>query len=293
MTAPIVVGTDGSEASLAAVDWGAAEAASRGLPLRIMHVVDRRPGLAGSHAHGLGHELAGRLHHDLRHQAKSALARACRRVAESTPGLDVRAAAVVGRADVVLTAVSARASILVVGRHGAGGLWGARLGSVALCLASSARCPVVFTAAESRPAHHEIVVGAEGGDDATAALEFGFGEADMRAAELTALRAWACPEARWPENDGAWLLSVGERNEGATALLREQIAPWRDKYPTVPVTESVVHGHLERALTLASSSADLVVIGGHLGGVSQVPDLGPVGAAVFHCVRCPVVLIPG
>jgi nucleotide-binding universal stress UspA family protein len=275
------------------VDWSAAEAASRDLPLCIMHVLDHRPGLAGSHAHGPGHELTGRFHHDLRHQAKSALAKACRRAAETTPGLDARIAAVVGHADVVLTAISARASLLVVGRHGAGGLSWPRLGSVALCLASSARCPVVFTVAESRPAHHAIVVGADGSDDATAALEFGFGEADMRAAQLTALHAWANPEACWPENDGDWLLSVGERNDGATALLHEQVAPWRDKYPTVPVTESVVHGHLGPVLSLASSSADLVVIGGHQGRASQVPRLGPVGDALFHRVHCPVVLIPG
>jgi nucleotide-binding universal stress UspA family protein len=293
MTAPIIVGTDGSEASLAAVDWSAAEAGRRDLPLHIMHVLDHRLGLADSHAHGVGHELTGRFHHDPRHQAKSALARACRRAAETTPGLDVRAAAVVGHADVVLTAISARASLLVVGRHGVGGRSWPRLGSVALCLASSARCPVVFTAAEPRPAHHEIVVGADGGEDATAALEFGFGEADMRAAQLTALHAWANPEARWPENDGDWLLSVGERNDGATAVLREQVAPWRNKYPRVPVTESVVHGHLGRALSLASSNADLVVIGGHRGQVSRAPGLRLAGDALLHHVHCPVALIPG
>jgi nucleotide-binding universal stress UspA family protein len=258
-------------------------------------VLDRSPGLAGSHAHvlGLGHELGGRFHHDLRHQARSALAKACHRAAEASPGLDVRAAAVVGRADVVLTAISAQASLLVAGRRGAGRSSGPRLGSVALCLASSARCPVVFTAAESGPAHYEIVVGADSSDDVTAALEFGFGEADMRAARLTALHAWTHPEARWPDNDGAWLLSVGERNDGATALLRKQVAPWRDKYPDVPVTENVVHGHLAGVLALASSSADLVVIAGHRGHVTQVPGLGPVGDAVLHCVHCPVVLIPG
>jgi nucleotide-binding universal stress UspA family protein len=34
---PIVVGVDGSESSLGAIDWAADEAALHGLPLRLVH----------------------------------------------------------------------------------------------------------------------------------------------------------------------------------------------------------------------------------------------------------------
>lgn len=37
MTLPLVVGTDGSDAALKAVDWAADEAAVRGVPLRIVY----------------------------------------------------------------------------------------------------------------------------------------------------------------------------------------------------------------------------------------------------------------
>ncbi|WP_448316081.1 universal stress protein, partial [Streptomyces sp. CO7] len=37
MRLPLVVGVDGSEQSLGAVDWAADEAALRGLPLRLVH----------------------------------------------------------------------------------------------------------------------------------------------------------------------------------------------------------------------------------------------------------------
>jgi nucleotide-binding universal stress UspA family protein len=49
MTTPIVAGTDGSEQSLAAVEWAAMEAVRRHMPLCIVHVVDRPHGPAAVH----------------------------------------------------------------------------------------------------------------------------------------------------------------------------------------------------------------------------------------------------
>ena len=44
MTRPIVVGADGSEESLRAVDWATSEAARRAVPLRIVTVTAAPPG---------------------------------------------------------------------------------------------------------------------------------------------------------------------------------------------------------------------------------------------------------
>lgn len=94
MIAPIVVGTDGSEESLAAVEWATTEAARRRVPLRVVHVVDRCRGPAADHAQLLGHDLTARLRRDPPHRARSALARASRRANLAAPGVDMRAAAV-------------------------------------------------------------------------------------------------------------------------------------------------------------------------------------------------------
>jgi nucleotide-binding universal stress UspA family protein len=292
VTTPIAAGIDGSEESLGAVEWAALEAVRRRVPLCIVHVVDHHRGPAAPAPQLRQDLMAGWFRHDLPHRCRSALTKARHRAAEAAPGVEVRAAAVFGRADQVLTAVSARAPLLVIGIRGAGGFSGLRLGSVALRLASRARCPVVFATADSRPVFHEIVVGTGNSDHAAAALEFGFGEADMRGARLTALNAWTHPQAGWPDNNDHWLLSVGQPNEGAAALLSEQVAPWRDKYPDVEVTESTVHGHAGRVLALASSRADLVVVGGRRGEAEAVPGLGPVSYTMLRHAHCPVALIP-
>jgi hypothetical protein len=83
------------------------------------------------------------------------------------------------------------------------------------------------------------------------------------------------------------VLSVGQLNEGAAALLSEQVAPWRDKNPEVSVTETTVHGHPGRVLALASRRADLVVVGGRRGEAELVPGLGPVSYAMRHHAYCP------
>lgn len=281
MIAPIVAGADGSEESLAATAWAAVAAARRQVPLCIVHVVDHDPG-PSAHAHLVGHDLPGRFHHDLRHHARSVLAKASRRAALAAPGVDVRAIAVYGHAGQVLTGITTRVPLLAVGTRGGVGFPGLRLGPVALQLASCARCPVVFATADSSPVFDEIVVGTDGSDDAAAALGFGFGEAGIRHARLTALNIWAHPHAARLEGYPNWMLSVGPLNPGAAASLAEQVAPWRQKYPDVRVTEGTVHGQPERVLGMFSGHADLVVVAG-----------GCVADALLHHAQCPVAVVPG
>jgi len=295
MAVPIVAGTDGSEESLAAVQWAAVEAARRSVPLSIVHVLEHHTGPAAD-TQIVWHEAHRRswARHDLPHGARSALARAVHRAAAAAPGVDLRTAAVCGHADQLLTALTDKAALFAIGTRGTGDgqFSGLRLGSVALCLASRARCPVVFTKAGSRPDVREIVVGADDSDEATAALEFSFGEADVRGARLTALYAWQHPEAGRLDGYHNWVLSVDPTNEDAAALLSEQVAPWRHKYPEVIVTESPVRGHAGRVLAFASQSTDLIVVGGRRGLTSSM-GLGPITYAMLRHAQCPVAVIPG
>ena len=151
----------------------------------------------------------------------------------------------------------------------------------------------MFAPAGTGPVLDEIVVGIDDCDHAAAALEFGFGEADVRGARLTALHVWTRPQAGQLDGYHDWILSVDPVNEGAAMLLSERVARWRDKYPGVLVTESTVHGHPGRVLAPASRGADLVVVGGRRSGLAPVPGLDPVSYAMLQNAQCPVAVIPG
>jgi nucleotide-binding universal stress UspA family protein len=292
MIAPIVAGADGSEQSLAATAWAAVAAARRRVPLCIVHVVDTDSG-PPAHAHLAGHDIAERFRHNLPHHARSVLAKAAHRAVMAAPAVDLRTVAVYGHAGQVLTAITARASLLAVGTRGPAGLPGLRVNSVTLHLAGRARCPVVFVRADSSPVSHEIVVGTDDSNDAPAALEFGFGEADDRHARLTALYISALPHIARLEGYSHWMLSVGPPNASAVASLAKQVDPWRQKYPDVQVTESTVHGQPGKVLSMFSGHADLVVVAGDRIRPGMAPGPGSVADALLHHAQCPVAVIPG
>jgi nucleotide-binding universal stress UspA family protein len=130
----IVVGVDGSAASLAALRWAAAEARLRDARLNVVHAWDRHPpreaisaddwAIAADAAEGLADAIVAR-----------ALGEA--------PDVEVETTAVFGPAGPVLTDASDAADLLVVGSRGLGGFRGLLLGSVGHHVAQHARCPVV------------------------------------------------------------------------------------------------------------------------------------------------------
>jgi nucleotide-binding universal stress UspA family protein len=289
MRTPIVAATDGSEESLAATQWAAVAAARRGARLCIVHVMDYPD--PGPHAQPMRHEMSAPFRHGLPHHARAVLAKASRRAAGAAPGIDVHAVAVFGHADQVLTAMTTRAPLFAIGTRGAGRSPGQRLGSVARCLAGQARCPVVLVTADTTPAFDEIVVGTEGSDHAAAVLEFGFGEAELSDARLSALYIWAHPHLAELESNHDWMLSVGPANPSATARLAQEVAPWRRKHPGVLVTEDTVHGEPARVLSFASGHADLIVVE-ERDEAGSARGLGSVASELLQHTHCPVAVIP-
>jgi nucleotide-binding universal stress UspA family protein len=88
---------------------------------------------------------------------------------------------------------------------------------------------------------------------------------------------------------GAQMLVLGSRGIGAfTALLLDE---WRTKYPDVPVSQEVVHGHPGRTLVGLSARADLVVVGRHAKHPG-LPGAGSVRHAVLNHAHGPVVTVP-
>jgi len=133
----IVVGVDGSEPSLAALQFAAAEATVRGARLRVVSVWRLDGSESGEVT--LRDQVA-----DSRRAADDAIARARHELDKDWPAVEADAEAIEGGlpADMLLDE-SEQSALLVVGNRGHGGLGTLLLGSVSEHIVRNARCPVV------------------------------------------------------------------------------------------------------------------------------------------------------
>ncbi|WRL65859.1 universal stress protein [Blastococcus brunescens] len=163
-----------------ALDWAAAEASARGLPLRLVHPVDTPPSVDPWSL--LSPTAAGTL--------GAALARA--RAVDS--GLAVETRLVPGTARQVLLQESRTAALLVLDTSSPAALGRLLPGRAPLQLAAAAACPVTVVRGlsrgdEPRP-RPRVVVGIDGAPSSGAALGFAVRAAHRRAVPLTVLHAW-------------------------------------------------------------------------------------------------------
>ncbi|MGW2459798.1 universal stress protein [Streptomyces sp. NPDC001761] len=191
MTIPLAVGVDGSEASLEAVDWAAAEAARHGIPLHLLHAA-------------AGEQEAS-------HVIGAAVARAQR----CAPAVRLSSEVSHEDAATALVVKGRNAFALVLASRGVGGLAGMLLGSVSLAVTASADCPVVVV--RGSPQHRaaqfgNVVVGIEDGEASGTAVDFALREADVRGCRLTAVHAWGAPSGACTTPQApSWLLEAHRR----------------------------------------------------------------------------------
>lgn len=280
MERPLVVGVDGSDGSLSAVDWAVDEAARHGLPLRLVHGSLWERYEARTPSVGLDRP-AGQVMAD--HIVASAAERAGRRNPDVKVSTDVLLA---DAADALLHQDNNTAA-LVTGSRGHGELKGLLLGSVGLAVAARAHCPVIVVRGDQAGltgAHQRILLGA--GDPAAGeeATRFAFREAEARGSVLDVVRAWRCPAH---ESTGAPDHAARARTE-LDELLRDAMAD----HPRVRVRPAAVEGPARKVLVHRSAAADLVVVGarrrqGHFG-----LQLGTVAHTLLHHAECPVAVVP-
>ena len=281
---PIVAATDGSEESLRAAEWAAREAALRGAPLRIVSAAALLPRMIGGHAMAGYDSVAD----TIREHRDQALAAAAERAGKAAPGLLIDTDHLDGSPAEAVTASGSGALMLVVGSRGVGAFAAMVLGSVSRYAATHASCPVVVVREAAESARRQVGIGI--GDLAnTASLTFAFEEAALRKASLIAVHSWHLPESDISRAGPAFSEPAGYVEQTETARRLEQLLDdWRAKYPDVPVSQDLVHGHPGRALAGLSARADLVVLG------RRSAHHGP--ASVMHAVLShahgPVVTVP-
>ncbi|MGW2014818.1 universal stress protein [Streptomyces sp. NPDC001927] len=291
MSREIVAGVDGSPESLAAADWAAREAGRRGLALRLVYAWRTEP-------------LSIPLAQDRARQDR--MAEEVVRAAESTiggryPGLALTAAVLADTPVAALLGTEERAEMLVIGSRGHGAVVGFLLGSHGQQIIAAATRPVVAVRtrddaedAEAEDEGGEIVVGQQGGpEDSAAALGFAFAAAKARGASLRAVRAWNLPSL-YAYSPGSMALAdeAGGLVPFEEKSLHEALAPWRERYPEVPVTEQVEIGSAGQVLLSSSGAARLLVVGRRAKRGALGSRIGSVAHAALHLAPCPVAVVP-
>ncbi|MGW7363522.1 universal stress protein [Streptomyces sp. NPDC054841] len=271
MTIPLVVGIDGSEASLEAVDWAVDEAVRHDVPLHLVHAA--APG----------------------HKAASLIANALQRARKGAPTARLSSEVLHEDAASALVSMGRNAFALVLGSRGLGDLTGLLLGSVSLAVAARADCPVVVV--RGGPEYRDgrfgsVVVGVEDGEGSGTAVQFALREAHVRGCRLVAVHAWSAPLGALspPPPPSDYALETHQRPPAQ--VVDDALRGPAERYGDTPVSRQVVDGPARKVLLEAASHADLLVVGAHRRRGHLGLQLGLVNHAVLHHAPCPIAVVP-
>ncbi|MFF2502949.1 universal stress protein [Streptomyces sp. NPDC058067] len=288
MDSPVVVGVDGSEASLTGLDWAVDEARRHGRSLRIVHASlwERYEGVVP--ATSTDRPSAQVL-------AENIVGTAAERARRRAPGLTVTTDVIPEDAPGALLREGHGAMLLVVGSRGRGEVAGLLLGSVGLVVAARASGPVVVVrgdrhALEAR--HERILLGVGDHDVDSPAIRFAFREAAVRGAELDVVRTWRRPAhepMHHPLMTGEFAAHFEQR---ASDHLDKALEAMVNEHPQVRLSRNTVEGPAHRVLTERSAAADLLVVGARRRDALFGLELGRVAHRALHHAACPVAVVP-
>lgn len=265
-SAAVVVAVDGSRGSLSAVEWGAAEAASLRLPLRLVNVI------------GWPYTDAGADVDDARTLSAEVLAEASARARSATDvPPDIGTVSVAGSLGPVLAEMSREAHTLVLGHRDDTGFAGMVLGSRSVAVATHAAGPVVVVPETPplawRTATPWVVVGVDGGPACIPALRFAFEYASRHGFGLDVVIA----EPPEPEGRHEVVDAVREVSAGFPAV------PWRERH--------VLSSPVEALTAAAATDAALLVVGCRSRSDRSSPLLDSVSRGAIFLARCPVAVV--
>ncbi|MFH5824793.1 universal stress protein [Georgenia sp. AZ-5] len=284
----VVVGVDGSEASLAAVDWAIAEAKQTGWRLHVVCAY----ALPSFTAASLDGGYAAMDDTAIQQGAQAVVDEAVARTAGS--GLVVTSSLETGDPAGVLVDLSREASMVVVGTRGGGGFTDRLLGTVSSALPAHAHCPTVVVPVRVNRTFtpvRRIVVGVDGSESARVALRRAVDEAALWDAELTAVAAVPIATGAGAM---AWLPATVDRDE-VLADVREglgvAVASAVGDRP-VRVRQHALDGNAAALMAEFSTAVELVVVGSRGRGGFAGLLLGSTSQAVLHHAASPVMVVP-
>jgi nucleotide-binding universal stress UspA family protein len=267
----IVVGYDGSEPSLIALDWAAARAAARSSTVEIVSV----------NASDLFDETA----------IPAVLQDAERRFRDIAKDTHVQSRRVNGRMPGALLRAAERADLLVIGAHRRRPLRAALAGWRPLRTVARSSVPIVVIPDDWSDTEGRILVGVDDDDSSSAAVDFAVREARDAGVGLTLVHAWQMPV---PTMDGAvaLLASPIEQKAAHRRILDAVADTVQAAYPGIAVERMLVNDNPSAALLTEARRSSLVVIGTHHRGPLAGAVLGSVGQDTVAQSRTPVCVVP-
>ncbi|RSM80886.1 universal stress protein [Kibdelosporangium aridum] len=289
----VVAGFDGSDESVRAVRWAAAEAELRNRPLLIVEAL--RPQVWAPIGYGVYPAAVADIRDERfigqARQRLDAMAVECRR---TIPALEVMTQLQQDEPVTALTTIveDVEAELVAIGSSGHSALPRILLGSTAAELARAVRRPLIVVRG-APDADAPVVVGVDESQASQRALKFAFEYAELHRCPVFAVHAWSDqpldvfePVERW-EHDEA-----GEQ-AAAAEFSAKYLDPWRERHPQVAARLTTVVDRSARALLELAESAQLLVVGSHGHGVVRRVLLGSVSHAALYHASCPVAVLRG
>ncbi|MGO1173652.1 MAG: universal stress protein [Actinomycetaceae bacterium] len=287
MTQELVVGVDGSEISLGALEWSAAVAKVRGLGLHIVCAYRLPSYIANGRAGTVVIDEA-----TVREGAQAVVDDAAARVAHH--GVPVRTSVDPGDPSGILIELSRTARAVVCGTRGGGGFADRLLGAVPSAVPAHAFSPaVVVPAVGERPfvPMRKIAVGVDGSPAAKHAVTTALALAEAFGAEVHAVAAVPLTSGA---SAMAWLPSTVDHEEilrdvrSSIDEVVEPIIAGRD----ITVHRQAVDGNPAAVLSELSHQVDALVVGSRGRGGFAGLVLGSTSQAVLSQAACPVIVTP-
>ncbi|MEU4968993.1 universal stress protein [Streptomyces smyrnaeus] len=276
MELPVVVGVDGSEPGMEAVDWAVDEAALRGVQLRVLHAslwqrFEHYASVASPTEAEQPPEWV---------LAERILAAAQQRAARRQP--EVHVTGQVHGSDPVdmLVRAGERAAMVVTGARGRGPVRETLLGSVGLGTAGRATCPTVVVRDGARTPQRAgtVVLGVGARSQGAPAVSFACQEAEERGWDLLCVRALG--------------RSTGSEKAAERAQAEELLSAILPSSARVNVRTALVEGNAWHVLLEAAQDAGLLVVGARRRQGVFGLELGLVNHAALMYAQCPVAVVP-
>ncbi|MFI8498264.1 universal stress protein [Streptomyces sp. NPDC085524] len=304
--APVIAAVDGSEHSLKALEWARAAAVRHGTELLIAHVLPDEAQLYAGRRSSLHDTSEPEEYADPVHDRIVALLGSGGKLPEG-----IRYEPLEGSVPEALRVIGAEARMLVMGSRGRGGFASLLLGSNSRAVASTAPCPVVVVPHAERAAGADeeesagrVVLGLHAAETPDDVLAFAFTEAAARGTAVQVVSAYLIPPVPTMVVDAPFVVVPPEglpapEDDAVPAELEmlrsqtERLAPFRARYPDVPVEQTAVPGDPAGRLVTASRSAALIVVGRHHPRRTAMSlQIGSVAQAVLHHAHGPVAVVP-